>query len=124
MRLLLDTHILLWWLQEPKKLSAASKRLITSGDCAVSVVSLWELAMNEERGRVRLPTTLDAEIDKQGFRIIPLKAEHIDAYRQTTASIPDPFDRMIVAVATVEQLTLATRDGHLLSLGLGNIREF
>lgn len=80
--------------------------------------------MKEERGRVRLPTTLDAEIDKQGFRIIPLKAEHIDAYRQTTALIPDPFDRMMVAVATVEQLTLATRDGHLLSLGLGNIREF
>ena len=47
--------------------------LITAGDCAVSVVSLLELAAKEEHRRVRLPTTLDEEIDKQGFRIIPLK---------------------------------------------------
>ena len=75
MRLLLDTHILLWWLQEPRKLSAASKRLIATSDCAVSVVSLWELAMKETRGKVGLPTTLDEEIILQGFRLIPLKAE-------------------------------------------------
>lgn len=79
--------------------------------------------MKETRGKVGLPTTLDEEIILQGFRLIPLKAEHVEEYRRSTTLITDPFDSMILAVAAVERLTLATRDGHLLSLGLSNIRE-
>ncbi len=79
--------------------------------------------MKEERGKVVLPPVLHEDIVEQGFRVIALRAEHVEACRSVMPAVADPFDRMMVAVARVEQLTLATRDGHLLSLGLKGVRE-
>ncbi|MBL8518639.1 MAG: type II toxin-antitoxin system VapC family toxin [Betaproteobacteria bacterium] len=123
MRLLLDTHILLWWLQSPAELGLQSRRVIETGDCAVSVVSFWELAAKERAGKVALPPILSDDIEQQGFRVIPLKAAHVEAYRAAHAAVIDPFDRMLLSVATAEHLVLGTRDGHLLSLGLKEVRE-
>jgi PIN domain nuclease of toxin-antitoxin system len=123
MRLILDTHILLWWFQAPAKLGAKSRRLIERSDCAVSVATLWEHAMKEERGKLASPPEISEAISRQGFRIIPVKPEHVESYRTMPASVVYPFDRMMVAVAAVEQLLLGTQDAHLLSCGLKGIRE-
>ena len=112
--LLLDTHVLIWWLIDPKRLSRKAYAQIERADVAVSVIALWEMLLKSERGRLHLPGDLPTLIEAQGFRILPLRIDHVQAAANLGAMHGDPSDRMIVGTALAERLVLVTRDASIL----------
>lgn len=113
--LLLDTHVVIWWLAEPRRLARRTHALIERADVAVSVVSLWEIHLKQARGKLRLPPgRLSAMIESQGFTILPLRVDHVEAAADFGGLQADPSDRMIVGTAWAERKVLVTRDAQIL----------
>ncbi len=115
MRLLLDTHILLWGAAEPERLSQAALTLIESpdSDLAFSAVSLWEIAIKTGRGRADFRIDagrLRRSLFDNGYIEIPMTGAHAAALMSLPPLHKDPFDRMLVAQATIEGLILVTGD--------------
>ena len=113
MRLLLDTHILLWWLADDRKLTRSARAIIANpdNDVLVSAASLWEISIKEALGRLEIELDdLEAAISRNGFRPLPITFRHA----LTTGRLPevhrDPFDRILVAQASVEELRLVSHD--------------
>ena len=119
-RLLLDTHVLLWSLTEPQKLSRRTRDALEDAQNEVfaSSVSVWEIAVKRALGKLKAPDNLEASIKEQDF--IPLNLTFLHA-EQAGALPPhhgDPFDRMLIAQAQVEGLILVTRDARILLYGI------
>jgi PIN domain nuclease of toxin-antitoxin system len=112
MNLLLDTHILIWALEDNRRLSAASREAIVDGNniVFVSAVSVWEISIKKALGKLEAPDTLLEEIDRLRFTPLEITLEHGDLAGKLPPIHPDPFDRMLIAQAQTEQLTLVTRD--------------
>jgi PIN domain nuclease of toxin-antitoxin system len=115
LRLLLDTHALLWALAEPKRLSTTAREAITSADSVVlaSSASAWEIAIKRALGKLEAPADLEAVLDQTGIETLPITVAHALAAGALPLLHSDPFDRMLVAQARIEGLTLVTRDPHL-----------
>ena len=115
MNLLLDTHVVLWWLDDPNLLSqqavAAIERL--DNNIIVSVVSAWEIAIKKTLGKLEAPENLKEMIADAGFQWLPITYEHVWKIKDLPFHHEDPFDRLLVAQANVENLTLVTRDSHV-----------
>ncbi len=115
MRLLLDSHVLLWWDSDPGKLS--QDQLLAIGDpeneVFVSAASAWELGIKQATGKLVLKESIRALVLRFGFSELPMTMQHGEA----AASLPmlhrDPFDRMLVAQAVVEEMVLVTADQRL-----------
>ena len=112
MKLLLDTHILLWVMQDEPRLGRAARRVLNEAEAVhVSSVSLWEIAIKRSLGKLRIDEeTLDTQLDKIGFAPLPITWAHTRAVRRLPLLHTDPFDRMLVAQAQVEDLTVVTGD--------------
>jgi PIN domain nuclease of toxin-antitoxin system len=115
MKLLLDTHVLLWAAGEPKRLSRRARALLNDSDNELlfSVASLWEVAI--KRGLGRSDFQVDARLLRRGlldngYSELPIVSEHVVATESLPAIHKDPFDRVLVAQATVEGVTLLTTD--------------
>ena len=115
MKLLLDTHLLLWAAGDPNRLSREARRLVDNPDNELlfSVASLWEVAM--KRGLGRDDFKLDARVLRRGlldygYSELPIICEHVVAIDSLPSIHKDPFDRVLVAQATVEGITLLTTD--------------
>lgn len=114
MRLLLDTHIILWWFQRSNKITKKLAATINNADeVYVSVASLWEIAIKYSLGKIKFNielAELSDYIKMSGFDILLIKPEHAIA----TTALPflhrDPFDRMLIAQSRCEPLTLLTTD--------------
>lgn len=114
MRLLVDTHVLLWLMTgEPVAAAAADALADPRNDVFVSVASLWEIAIKEGRGRLAPPEDPAAAAVAVGFSLLGIDPSHARAVRDLPDHHRDPFDRMLVAQARQEQLTLVTRDRRL-----------
>lgn len=120
MKLLLDTHIFLWSLLEPTRLTkkVAAQLEDPANQLWISPLSTWEVLVLAEKGRIRLDPTA-AEWLRQVFRTIPFQEaplSHEIAFHSRTLSLPheDPVDRFLAATAIVYQLTLVTADERLL----------
>ena len=116
MRLLLDTHVYLWWLADDASLSEEARRSIAdSGSLVhVSAASLWEASIKEALGRLELGgSDLAAEIAANGFIELPVSASHARAAAHLPPHHRNPFDRMLVAQARLEGLTLVTSNAGL-----------
>ena len=116
MNLLLDTCVLLWWLDDPitllsKEASTAIKE--TDNRIIVSVVSAWEIAIKKALGKLEAPDNLKKMIADAEFELMPIDYEHAWHVKDLPSHHKDPFDRLLVAQATVENLTLVTRDSYL-----------
>ena len=115
--LLLDTHVLLWWLLKPQKLSRKAYALIERGDVVVSVISVWEVRIKANSGKLNVPPgPLPELIERQGFRLLPLSVEHVMAAAAVGGAHGDPSDRMLLGAAYAERMAFVTRDASLLEL--------
>jgi PIN domain nuclease of toxin-antitoxin system len=111
---LLDTHAAIWWMEGSAKLPAACYRAIRRrGFAYVSLVSAWEVAIKTSLGRLRLAVPFGATVEASGFALLPLTLAHVDEVGALPLHHRDPFDRMLVAQARVENLTLVTGDRRL-----------
>jgi len=110
-RLLLDTHVLLWWLNDSDLGQAARDAIADPGnEIFVSAASAWEIAIKEALGRLRGPVDLHAEISANGFQPLPITIEHGLAAGALPRHHEDPFDRMLIAQAQLLTMTAVSRD--------------
>jgi PIN domain nuclease of toxin-antitoxin system len=123
LRLLLDTHIMLWWALGNTRLSMTGREMIEddSNSCVVSVASIWEYAIKSALGRALPPGIGGAAyvslIEDAGFALIDIRSTHALGVENLGAIHGDPFDRLLVAQAKAEQLTLVTHDKTLAAYG-------
>jgi PIN domain nuclease of toxin-antitoxin system len=115
MKLLLDTHLLLWAAGKPNRLSAAARRLIdsTANELLFSAASVWEVAIKRGLGRSDFqadPRLLRRGLLDNGYTELPILSDHVVAIESLPPIHKDPFDRLLVAQATVEGITLLTVD--------------
>jgi len=114
MSLLLDTHIVLWWLADDPTLAAEIKdRLDHEPDVYISAATIWEVAIKQSIGKLQKPEDLPERVRDSGFRHLDIKAEHAIAAGRLPLIHRDPFDRMLIAQAKAEHLTLVTRDAEI-----------
>ncbi len=115
MRLLLDTHVLLWSLTEPRKLSGRTRAALedTANEVFVSAVSGWEIAVKQTLGKLEAPDDLEAGIVRHGFLLLNLTFAHAAHAGALPPHHGDPFDRMLVAQAQIERLILVTSDARI-----------
>ncbi|MFI7237154.1 type II toxin-antitoxin system VapC family toxin [Streptomyces cyaneofuscatus] len=111
MRLLLDTHVILWWLGDSDELSDQVKDLLdTEPSVHLSAVSAWEIAIKQSVGKLDGPDDLAERVRDSQFTSLPITAGHGVRAGRLPALHRDPFDRILVAQAQIEGMTIVTRD--------------
>ena len=115
MRLLLDTHVYLWWLQDHPKLSKEGRaKIVSATEVYVSSASIWEATIKSGIGKLDVDINmLVSEIEKNDFLELPISAKHAAMVAQLPDIHRDPFDRILIAQALCEPLRLLTADGLL-----------
>jgi PIN domain nuclease of toxin-antitoxin system len=112
-RLLLDTHVLLWWLADDRRLKLSERRAIGDRDALVyvSAASVWEIAVKRGLGRLEIdPEDLQREMDAGGLVELPIRWRHAKRITDLPRHHDDPFDRLLVAQAQVEGLAVVSYD--------------
>lgn len=112
-RLLLDTHVWLWWQSGDRRLGQETRALLQrASEVRFSAASVWEMSIKSSIGKLILPPNADiaAELALAGFRALPVEIDHAAAVQHLPLLHRDPFDRMLVAQAQLEGLTLVTGD--------------
>ena len=115
MKLLLDTHTLLWWFQDDGRLGEKARSLISDpgNDVMASTVSLWEIVVKIRVGKLRADIgAIERAVVRDGFQRLPITRDHL----ATLATLPlhhrDPFDHLLIAQAITEDATFVSEDGH------------
>jgi PIN domain nuclease of toxin-antitoxin system len=111
-RLLLDTHSLLWWLTGNRRLQAAERQAISdpASFVHVSAASIWEISIKASLGRIEVKADLQREMEANQFLELPIQWRHARAAGTLPRHHSDPFDRMLIAQAQTESLHLVTYD--------------
>lgn len=119
MRLLVDTQAIIWWLAADPRLSAAARTALTraGGNAVVSAASVWEASIKRASGRLRGPD-LVASIAAAGLPFLAIDEHHARLAGELPLIHRDPFDRMLVAQAQLEQLTIVTSDREIPKYGV------
>ena len=117
MRLLVDTHAFLWWCDDDRRLDAAERRALAdaSNEVYLSAASVWEMKIKETLGRLRVPEPVSAAALRLGFEPLSINSQHAEETSRLPHLHRDPFDRMLIAQARVESLTLLTLDPSIRS---------
>ena len=111
MRLLLDTHVFLWWRGASDRIPPRVKGAISEADSVfVSAASAWEVAIKVALKKLRIPGPLDQAVAESRFEQLPISFSHASMVTGLVQHHRDPFDRMLVAQALVEGLTVVTHD--------------
>ena len=112
MQLLLDTHALIWWLANNPTLSNKAKDAIANPDniIFVSAASAWEIAIKNSIGKLQTPNDLAMQIEAKGFVPLSIDLHHALTVESLPQHHQDPFDRILIAQAIYEHLTIITRD--------------
>ena len=115
MRLLLDSHIVLWWDTDLTKLSESQREAISNpaNQVFVSAVSAWELSIKRSTGKLTFTDSIRMLVKRFGFVELPITMEHGELAASLVLHHKDPFDRMLVAQAIVEKMVLVTADRRL-----------
>ncbi|MBN1670855.1 MAG: type II toxin-antitoxin system VapC family toxin [Kiritimatiellae bacterium] len=110
MNLLLDTHILLWWLDDNKALARPMREAIANAENVVfvSAVNVWEIVIKRALGKLEVPKTFRDTLAREPFAHLPVTVDHAFRVGQLPAHHRDPFDRLLIAQAMEEGLTLVT----------------
>lgn len=122
MRLLLDTHTLIWWSAEPEVIPSSTCDAIATGSVMVSVVSVYEMSLKHALGKLpevaALLPIMSTYLAEQRFDILPLTLAHVEAAGRLPLVHRDPFDRLLAAQALVEKLALVSTDAALDGFGI------
>ncbi len=112
MSLLIDAHVLLWWLNDDKRLGDAARTLISTQETAsISIASLWDVIIKRRLGKLEVDVdVLFDTIPKQGFSSLPIAHRHLLTLDGLPMHHRDPFDRMIIAQAMTDKCTVLTGD--------------
>lgn len=113
MRLLLDTHVLLWAVLDDPRLTRAQADAIGSAELYLSAASVWEIGIKRALGKLDVPDLIFEIASDAGCRPLPISWTHAEAASALPAHHNDPFDRMLVAQACCEGLSLASSDSRL-----------
>lgn len=111
-RLLLDTHVLLWWLADDPSLGIKAKDAIRNGhnEVYVSAATTWEISIKKALGKLEAPEDMDSIVEEERFLKLPISLYHGQMAGQLPPHHRDPFDRMLIAQASAEGLTIVTTD--------------
>ena len=111
-RLLIDTHVFLWWLADAPQPGRQARTLIAKAEnqVFVSAATGWEIAIKKAMGRLVAPDDLDGIVDEEGFEKLPISFFHGERAGELPPLHRDPFDRMLIAQAQAEGLELVTAD--------------
>jgi PIN domain nuclease of toxin-antitoxin system len=127
MRLLLDTHTLLWWVSDAPALSRRARIAVADqrNECLFSLASLWEMAIKLSLGKLELPVRIEVFVARHlvggGFRALGLDVAHIARVAALPFHHRDPFDRLLAAQALEEDLAIVSRDPVFKSYGIRRI---
>lgn len=113
-RLLLDTHVVLWWLADDPTLSEEIKDAIDQEvDVFVSAATVWEVAIKQQLGKITAPANLAEQVRDSDLPTLSITASHAIEAGRLPLIHRDPFDRMLVAQARAEQVTVVSRDDEV-----------
>ena len=120
MRLLLDSHVLVWWIDDNPRLGLRARQAVgdPNNEIFVSVASIWELAIVRAKGNTGIPGSLAAICELERFSLLPIEPFHAEQAASLPLHHRDPFDRMLVAQAQVEGLTIVTQDAAIPRYGV------
>ncbi len=114
MKVLIDTHVLLWGLQDEAKLSRRVRTLLPAAEVWISVASLWEIIAKVQIGKLVLPTPvgdyLTTKLTTNGVSVLPLTFDHVRRLEELPMHHRDPFDRILIAQSLNESLPLVSAD--------------
>jgi len=123
MTLLLDTHVVLWWLDDPQRLSQAARKAIGDGKNTVyvSAAVVWEIAIKKALGKLDAPDDLGAALTANRFLPLPVTIPHALAVLTLPDHHRDPFDRLLIAQARHEGAKFVSRDRHAAAYNVPHI---
>lgn len=119
MKILLDTHTFLWWIEDDPQLSTVARTMIEDGahQLFFSAASGWEIAIKSQIGKLRLPENIDQFITEQiyrnNFSVLPIQLSHTLHVHALPLLHRDPFDRILIAQSAIEQMPLLTIDPQI-----------
>lgn len=115
MNILLDTHMILWWLNNDPLLPEFSRNLISDSDtiCFISSASIWEISIKSALGKLEIPDDYLEELRDEGFLELPIRWEHARMVKELPLHHRDPFDRILIAQSNREKLFLLTVDDEI-----------
>jgi PIN domain nuclease of toxin-antitoxin system len=117
-RILLDTHLLLWALGAPLKLNAETRKIVDTSDVYVSAATIWEISIKVALGKLKADVEeVLAAVPAAGLTLLPITGEHAVRVARLPNLHKDPFDRMLVAQAVTEPMILLTNDSALAPYG-------
>ena len=124
MKLLLDTHVFLWWVSDAPELSDAARTAISDpgNTCYLSMASCWELSIKSCIGKLKLKKPVERFVSEQmqqnGFLLLNIELRHVAKVESLALHHRDPFDRLLVTQAKTERMTLVTADAILSDYGI------
>lgn len=124
MNYLLDTHIILWWLTNPKQIAPKACKIISDkgNSIFISSASLWEMAIKKSLGRLTLPRNIVEILQTEGFQIMSISHEEALGISDLPQIHQDPFDRMLVMQAKLNNCVLITRDKNVMDYPIITIK--
>jgi PIN domain nuclease of toxin-antitoxin system len=121
MSYLLDSHVLLWWLEDNPRIEPTTRKTLADPNIRilVSAASIWEIGIKQALGKLRAPESVIDLLQEEGFEELAISGRHAEAAAQLPPLHRDPFDRMLVAQACLENLTLVTHDQAIQAYDVG-----
>jgi len=116
MSYLLDTHTFIWWIEDNLNLSYQSKQIISNPNnlIFISSVNTWEITIKKSLGKLNVPSNLEEIILQCGFDVLPIAIKHTLFIENLDKHHDDPFDRLLISQAIIENLTIITRDEKII----------
>ena len=125
MSLLLDSHILFWWLADDPRLADGIKKRIAdpAERVLISAASVWEIGIKQALGKLETPGSILPAIHEEGFEELSISWQHAELAARLPVHHKDPFDRILIAQAKLEGLTLVTADSHIEAYGVAILKS-
>jgi PIN domain nuclease of toxin-antitoxin system len=123
-KLLLDTRVFLWWVNNSSDLSIAARHAISdsNNDCFLSIASCWEMAIKASLGKLKLPNPIERFVSEQlrvnDFKLLAIDIRHVAKTEKLPFYHRDPFDRLLIAQALAEKLTIVAEDKSFKKYGV------